>query len=304
MYDHVDYAEAATYLFSRIGNMARHSRRKLDGDWQGSYVWLSDEPGTNTAVVFVHGFFGGARDTWLNFPGMTDDRAANQPLWPEADLFFLDYPSYQHHVADNADRLLRFLKTVFPSPPSSLFTPVRAKPQSKRLMSLVLRWEELQPRIYKHIVLVGHSEGGLIIRHAMINACQRSDGEDPFLDARVALFAPAHRGVLITGWTHTVLSLARGKRLAVSSLEASPAYAEMQDSEFINGIQQATLALKAEYDRRAFKARVLFGCNEELVRVQVFPGDYPEECARNQDHVSVCKPRSDYVAPFELIERV
>jgi hypothetical protein len=30
---------------------------------------------------------------------------------------------------------------------------------------------------------VGHSEGALIIRQAMINACQRSDGRHPFLDA-------------------------------------------------------------------------------------------------------------------------
>jgi pimeloyl-ACP methyl ester carboxylesterase len=284
--------------------MARHSRRKLDGDWQGSYVWVSDEPGTDTAVVFVHGFLGGARDTWLNFPGMTDDRAANQLLWPKADLFFLDYPSYQHHVADNADRLLRFLATVFPSPPSSLFVPVRAKPQSACLVSLVLRWEKLQPRTYNHLVLVGHSEGALIIRQAMINACQRSDGKHPFLDAWLALFAPAHRGVLITGWAHAVLTLARAKRLALSALEASPAYSEMQDLEFVNGIQQATLALKSEHHRRAFKARVLFGCGENVVRVQVFPGDYPEECAANQDHVTVCKPRGDYSAPFELIEQV
>jgi pimeloyl-ACP methyl ester carboxylesterase len=280
-----------------------HGKRSLNRDWPESYVWLSDDPGTNTAVVFVHGFLGGARDTWLNFPGMTDHRATGQAFWSKADLFFLDYPSYQQNVIDNADLLLRFLATVFPSPPSSLFAPVRAKPQSKHLVSLVLRWEKLQPRTYDHLVLVGHSEGGLIIRQAMINTCQRSDGTGPFLDSKLALFAPAHRGVLITGWMRAVLDLARLKGVTDSILNRSSAYLEMQDGVFIAGIEQATVALKAEYPRQAFRARVLFGCGENIVRKQVFPGDYPEECAVNQDHVSVCKPHGNYLAPFELIEQ-
>jgi pimeloyl-ACP methyl ester carboxylesterase len=284
--------------------MAKHDGNGIEGDWEGSYAWLSDQPDTDTAVVFVHGFFGDARGTWLNFPGMIDSHVMPQSFWPRADLFFLDYPSYEHHIADNADRLLRFLARIFPSPLPSLFSPLRAKPQSERLISLVLRWEQLQPRSYNRLLLVGHSEGALIIRQAMIDACQRSGGRDPFLNARLALFAPAHRGVLMTGWVQAVLTIARAKRLAVSALEASPAFAEMQDTEFISGVQQSTDALLMEYGRIAFRARMLFGCGENLVRVQVFPKDTREECAADQDHVSVCKPRGEYLTPFAFIERV
>ena len=119
--------------------MANHEKRSIEGDWEGSYAWLSDQPDTDTAVVFVHGFFGDARGTWLNFPGMIDSHLAPGSFWPKADLFFLDYPSYEHHIADNADRLLRFLATVFPTSPSSFFSPLRAKPHSQYLTSLGLR---------------------------------------------------------------------------------------------------------------------------------------------------------------------
>jgi hypothetical protein len=96
--------------------MAEHDERSMEGDWAGSYAWLSDQPHTDTAVVFVHGFFGDARGTWTDFPGLVDSYMTPQGFWERADLFFLDYPSYEHHVADNADRLLRFLNRHIPKP--------------------------------------------------------------------------------------------------------------------------------------------------------------------------------------------
>jgi pimeloyl-ACP methyl ester carboxylesterase len=276
--------------------MAKHAKRNLEGHWQGSYAWLSDQAGTDTAVVFVHGFFGDARGTWLNFPGLVD---SHQSFWAEADLFFLDYPSYQHHIADNADRLLRFLAHVFPHPPLSFFKPLRAQPRSRHLVELILQWEQLHPRTYRRLLLVGHSEGALVTRQAMIEACQRSDGQDALLDARLALFAPAHRGVLPTSWLKAVLAIARANELA----ELSPAVAEMQDSVFISGVQQSTDVLLAEFGRNAFKARVLFGCDENLVRVQVFPRDLREECAAEKNHMSICKPHAEYLIPLDFVER-
>jgi pimeloyl-ACP methyl ester carboxylesterase len=192
--------------------------------------------------------------------------------------------------------LLRFLNTIFPNPPSSL---LRSLPETRR------KWRrDPQADVYRRLVLVGHSEGALVIRQAMIDACQRTTGQNPILNARLALFAPAHRGVLITGWVAAVLAVARAEHLASSALRASPAFAEMQDSEFIRGVQQSTEALLADYGRTAFRARALFGCAEKFVRVQVYPKDTREECAPDQDHVSVCKPRGEYLAPFDFIERV
>jgi pimeloyl-ACP methyl ester carboxylesterase len=289
------------YPFFGILKMTKHEERSIDGDWKGSYAWLSDQPDTNTAVVFVHGFLGDARGTWLSFPGMVD---ARQSFWPSSDLYFLDYPSYKYHIADHGDHLLRFLAQIFPKPASSLFSPFRAEPRSGYLFSLAQEWETLQQRAYRRLLLVGHSEGALVIRQAIIDACQRSEGKDPVLDAHLALFAPAHRGVLTTGWVQAVLAIARAKQLAEPLLAASPAYGEMQDSVFISGVQQSTETLLKEYGRTAFMARVLFGCGENIVRVQAFPKDIREECAPDQDHVSVCKPRGQYLIPFTFIERL
>lgn len=284
--------------------MAGHEKRDIGGNWAGSYAWLSGREHTDTAVIFVHGFFGDARGTWTDFPGLLDDYAGSASFWPRADLFFLDYPSYQHHVVDNADRLLDFIDSIFPKPPSSLFKPVQLHPVSSELTELVLRWKKLEPRTYKQLCLVGHSEGALIIRQAMIDVCQRSNGESPILDARLELFGPAHRGVLLTGWVQAVLLVASAERLTLSALETLPAFKEMQDPEFISGIQESTISLLAEYGSVALRARVLFGCKENLVRVQVFPKDIREKCASDRDHVSVCKPNGGYLRPFEFIERI
>jgi hypothetical protein len=137
----------------------------------------------------------------------------------------------------------------------------------------------------------------------MINVCQRTGGKDPLLDAHLALFAPAHRGVLTTGWVQAVLAIARAKGLAESLLKASPAYAEMKDAEFINGVQQTNNILLEKYGRTAFRARVVFGSSEDIVRDQIFPNDFPEECAAGKNHVNVCKPQGEYLFPFAFIER-
>jgi pimeloyl-ACP methyl ester carboxylesterase len=280
--------------------MAGHHRRDVDELARGAFAWVSDDSETNTAVVFVHGFFGDARGTWLNFPGMIDSHVTAESFWHTSDLFFLEYPSYDRHIADNADGLLRFLAHVFPNPPPSLFRPRSLAPRSKHLVELVLRWEQLQPRVYQHLLLVGHSEGAVVIRQAMIDACQRTKGKDTLLGAHLALFAPAHRGVLVTGWVRAVMEVAGAERL----LELSPAFVEMKDEDFINGVERNTDALLAKHGLPGLTARALFGCDEDLVRVQVYSNDVREECAPNEGHRSVCKPRGGYLTPFAFIERV
>jgi pimeloyl-ACP methyl ester carboxylesterase len=276
-----------------------HNHRDLGEISRGAFAWVSDDRDTITAVVFVHGFFGDARKTWLNFTGLIDNHVTAESFWRRADLFFFEYPSGDH-IADNADRLLRFLAQVSPNPPPSLFRPRLLAPSSKHLTQLVLRWQQLQPRVYQRLLLVGHSEGGLVIRQAMIRTCQRTNGQSPLLAARLALFAPAHRGVLVTGWVRAVLEVSHGDRL----LGFCPAFDEMKDDEFIRGVERSTDALLAQHKLPAFTARVLFGCEENAVRVQVYTNDTPEECEANQDHVSVCKPRGEYLTPFSFIERV
>jgi hypothetical protein len=96
------------------------------------------------------------------------------------------------------------------------------------------------------------------------------------------------------------MEVARSERL----LELSPAFVEMKDDAFIGGVERNTDALFAKHKLPGLTARALFGCDEDLVRDQVYSNDIRDECAPNEGHRSVCKPRSGYLTPFAFIERV
>src|SRR5436853_7631990 len=72
------------------------------------------------AIVFVHGFSGGAIDTWTNFPAMltTDAR------FSQVDLLFYGYDGLQTQAGTSAALFLDFLGTLAQTP-ADLYGNVR-----------------------------------------------------------------------------------------------------------------------------------------------------------------------------------
>ncbi len=131
----------------------------------GSYCLISDAPHVDRAVLFVHGFLGNATDTWVDFQGL----GPSLPSFSSADLFFLRYNSFKMSVSEAADLVADFLREIYDERPEWLDL-------SKRLPDWVplAHGEDpmvrLEPASYRHLTLVGHSLGGVVLRQLVLNA--------------------------------------------------------------------------------------------------------------------------------------
>jgi hypothetical protein len=87
-----------------------------------AYASLSDNPVKDVAVIFVHGFGGESVGTWLLFQLLSDSLPDAFPEWKRCDLFFYDYDStnIETLLQVHADRLLEFVRTIFPKPAGDL----------------------------------------------------------------------------------------------------------------------------------------------------------------------------------------
>src|ERR1700733_10914363 len=175
-------------------SLCMHHWTSLDRLKAAAYGLVSEDRKTDTAVIFVHGFLGDARGTWLNFQEMIDSYVLRFPHWSTADAYFFSYESFLQSITDSAEELLSFTHKIFPKPPGWLFS-VPAVIRHIPGFSLIA----LKKRTYKRLILVGHSEGAVVIRRAIVVAYKRTGGKDPILGANLALFAPAHLGFTPSG---------------------------------------------------------------------------------------------------------
>src|SRR5690242_5840469 len=110
-------ARTMPYSTDRRTAMA-HTRVSLPN--QSGYALLSDDALTDTAIIYVHGFWGGPEVTWENILYYVD-RLSEDPFG-RSDLFFFDYPAERDFLIVSASMLRRFLKTIYPIPPDQLFS--------------------------------------------------------------------------------------------------------------------------------------------------------------------------------------
>jgi pimeloyl-ACP methyl ester carboxylesterase len=301
-----------------------HYLRAIAGEFAGSYALLSeaDDPVPDTAVVFVHGFWGDSEGTWLHFQWMVDTYADQHPWWRGCDLYFYDYPSFSDAILTSAHRLLKFLDGVFPSPPLGLLM-VNVLSAAGSIYGPQAR---LPQREYKRLVLIGHSQGALVIRRAVLQRAKefqrpaqdrgdmsaepkRATEKDPLLDdeyqmlrARLALFAPAIRGFTPSGWVGVALKLSRVGKLAELLLSASPSFGEMQDKTVANDLREDTNQLTQKVPwMRALAADILYGERDHFVGMGEYFADRTEPPEPGQGHASICKPTPRYHRPLEFV---
>jgi hypothetical protein len=273
-----------------------HHFTRLDDIKSGAYALISENHRTDTAVIFVHGFLGDTEGTWLNFQEMIDSYQTQYPRWMGCDVFFFPYHSVLDSISDSAESLLTFTETIFPQPPRSLFTIPVVLRHLARILAL-----SLTKHTYKSLVFVGHSEGAIVIRRAICIAYKRTGGKHRALKAKLALFAPAHLGFIATGWIGACLAVGRIAAIAMPILSSSPAFVEMKDKDLPRQVQKDTSSFLRRSPRLpALRARTVFGMNDHVVVRAEYTDDFPEEPEPNQDHVSICKPRTSYERPLEF----
>jgi pimeloyl-ACP methyl ester carboxylesterase len=259
-----------------------------------SFALLSDDPKVDGAVVFVHGFWGDPHETWYAFQDMVTSHSTAQKYWSKRDLFFFTYRSFRNGIETSARSLLSFLSLIFPSPPADILSIVGNVRAPQSLASL-----NSPARAYSRLVVVGHSEGGLVIRKAVVIAEKESN---PISKAKLVLFAPAISGVNPAGFKGMLTQLSPASWIALPFLGGSRAYRDMASVEFRNDVIDDTLrAREAHPEHTALWAKMIFGSDEDVVEPVKWSGDNLVPEAEGQNHLSICKPKSKYDPPITFI---
>jgi len=269
---------------------------------------LGDAERIDTAVVFVHGFGGDARKTWLQFQILVDELKQEFPWWQDCDLYFWRHRSAWDRIADSARQLGEFIETVFPEPKNDVL-----KSYHQYLNQLI--GVELPPadygidRSYKKLLVIGHSQGGVIIREAVWGVFKRwrdttdsSNGiKHPLLNSQIRLFAPAILGASLAGPLGFFQDFFLTSGLVNPFLQSMPGYKDLDPTNlYLSKLCDWTGgAAKSHPEIAGLRARVLFG-KERVVSPGVYEYDTTEDPELDQGHQNVCKPTRLYTRPLRF----
>ena len=269
------------------------------------FVLLSDahESDVKRAVVFIHGFNGSAKGTWTDFMSLVDDPQASTNWWEAADLFFFDYQSDSvfRQLTNNTLKIYKFIEEIFPKP------EIIGRAYAYRSESFE----------YDELFLVGHSEGGLLLRRVIVEAAQRDTTIGTFmrdsryaeisqpaaagmLKAKMRLFAPALGGDMQSGLVGVLASLP----VVSNALSASAAKKGMDQ-----GAPSVTEARKRT-DRYAeylwfdcFRAHIIWAEKDSIINSEKYTED--RQCHNfptGTTHTGICKPTLIYPLPLNFVE--
>ena len=269
------------------------------------FTLLSDAPEAKVerAVVFVHGFNGSARGTWTDFLSLVDDSQACGSWWEAADLYFYHYQwdSVFRQLTNNALKIFKFIEEIFPEP---------------TIIGRAHAYRGNQFR-YKELFLVGHSEGGLLLRKVIVEAAERDAsilafmrdakyGKLPqptmggMLQAKVRLFAPALGGDMQSGLVGVLASLP----VVSHALSSSAAKKGMdQGSPAVTESRRRTDRYAEFIWFDCFRAHIIWAEKDSIINSEKYTED--KQCHNfptGSSHTSVCKPSLTYTLPLAFVE--
>jgi triacylglycerol esterase/lipase EstA (alpha/beta hydrolase family) len=260
-------------------------------------IYATLAPGVDTAIIFVHGFHGDQEKTWRTFQKLIDQYEEFNS-W---DAYFVGYRSTREQIAATAYNLSRFIERIYPRPPSEIFQ--RVVPNTST--TIRLRDDVTE---YTRLVLVGHSQGGAVIRKAVLETAKEAlrtgtVETDPICHAELALFAPALFGMFLSGFKGFAAATAAWKVVG-PVLSGSPSYKELQpNSKFLARLENETVQLASQNHEKvaALAARIAWAARDKIVQGgQRYQCD-PKYIFFDQDHSGICKPDANYRDPLLFI---
>ena len=261
---------------------------------RSSRALLSRNAESDVCMVFVHGFLGDAVTTWEDFQGLCSPLLEQSgEVLGRSDLYFFDYRAEANFINSSASELDAFLKGVFPKPAMILFD----LPESK---SVLIR-EPWLP--YRHLVLVGHSLGCVVIRACVERQFRAQTAWPPWLvNSDLRLFASAQGGFSPNGFKG-FLALALG-HLGRYPL-AMRAFRELRDkSTALTDLRRRTEKLAVTNPGLGcLRPQLVYGKLENIVASLEYDCDEPAGWIDDHDHISVCKPTTTFLDPFEFVTR-
>jgi pimeloyl-ACP methyl ester carboxylesterase len=239
------------------------------------------------AVVFVHGFSGDPISTWSDFHLLLPaaQRCAGH------DFFFYGYDGLWADMNASAALLRDFLDRLLGS--TSALANANLPSDGQRPANFE----------YEEILFVAHSLGAVMIRRALLDLTAM--GRPWLAKSRLVLFAPAHKGARVvdlalqitTGMTFIkqFVGIARFQSPLIDQLK--PDSTELRDL-----LEDTKKARRRGANPHLRAQQVVFAEYEKIVQNLRFADDPPAETIPDTHHTNVCKPRTGFLRPLELVE--
>ena len=294
-------------------NQGGHSIEVLRGPEYG-YAMIRHDMPAKRAIIFVHGFNGDPVSTWLRFQELVDELATDHPSFQLSDLFFYKYASFSTDIPAQSDRLLQFIRTVFPVPKPALIAHAAAThSETSDAHSSATRASR-----YENLALVGHSMGSVLIREVVVTLLSKygfdqldetrlTADERAIGSADVFLFAPSHLGFSPTGaagfFYEFIQNTPMLNTFCKPALKSLPIHKDLESqSAFLKELRRRTeLVARAFPWATALRPISAFGDDEHIVEIQRYDCDPASVIVPGQNHQSVCKPTKDYQFPLRFV---
>jgi hypothetical protein len=293
----------------------------------------SDGVDVDTAVIFVHGFGGDPEKSWRDFVFLINTQSAEKYHWySKADLYFYGYSNFQNTVPFSAQECFRFIRQVFPKVVLNDFNVLPSGDLG--WITKVMRQDGIEKilgaRHYSRLVLVGHSEGGLLIRVGMWEAFKHVITSIPelrqepipaaatrdtvlsmesLLKADICLFSPALIGIrnAVNEVARKIAGIQIVGNILMSALEIPyPSVATMANCDpILVDVKKFTEEAWESYRFvPALRARILWGGQEPLLVAWNYKWDDPVEHVTGVGHIRVCKPTGKFLKPLDFVRNI
>jgi pimeloyl-ACP methyl ester carboxylesterase len=138
-------------------------------------VWISRHPLNNSLVVFIHGIWGSRWSTWKSYVDFFQRIPTEKPLIRNYDVYLFNYKTNKIRQPPLRPTVVRDLRIFLAE----------------------------QNEKYETIVLVCHSQGGLVAKIYLLEELRRNRGKELKVDMILTLNSP-HRGA---NWRHWAVCL-------------------------------------------------------------------------------------------------
>ena len=239
------------------------------------------------AVLFIHGFSGDAIDSWSHF----HELLPQCPKCAGRDLFFYGYDGLRAEMNASASIFRTFLDRLFGS--TGQFLRDNLPPSIQRPANF--RYDEL--------VIVAHSLGAVVSRRALLDATKKKS--DWVTRTKLVLFAPAHKGAKVADLALEAASSFPFTKLFSAFLRfTSPLIDQLKpNSQALKQLLADTETFrKGGANAHLVASKVVIAEHESIVENETFAEDPPPYAIPDTSHMSVCKPRKDFLNPLSHLE--